>query len=524
MKTTRPKPDRPAPAPRPPLGAAAGTPVGVLGSPHLGVVDGAGSVAPSAAGWHLTWWVGAEDRWYRAEQERAVRQGLLEGSPVVETWMRVPGGDAVQRVWAVPGDGGPAVVVEVENASPVPVALAFALVPGGLGIDPTAAAASSPRRVELRGPEVVVDGEVALVLEKEANRAAATSEGGEQLAVVVTEGGAEEAVVEPVVSPSGQAALALVVPLPHTARVRALLPLGGAAVRADVADAAAVARGWTAQADRGSRIELPDERLQAAVVATRRQLLLWAQGSGDLSFASAADVAAALARVGLGDEALAVLAELTARPEAARRLGRRGRDGRARGAWVDAVERTRDAVGDELLAEHLGGAPKGTARRGPRAPAGDLDVLLAALATAGPTWAWAWGQGGPPDPVASAAFLGLACDALVHEVEHGVDLLPTVPPSWFGQGVDVHDLPTPVGSLSFAVRWHGERPAVLWELVGPADGEVRLRLPGLDPEWSSTDTKGEALLAVPADAVGGSGAPGGQAQAAAPPDAGGSWS
>ena len=45
-------------------------------------------------------------------------------SPVVETSMRVPSGDAIQRVYAVAGDGAP-IVIEVENASPAPFVLAF---------------------------------------------------------------------------------------------------------------------------------------------------------------------------------------------------------------------------------------------------------------------------------------------------------------------------------------------------------------------------------------------------------------
>jgi hypothetical protein len=40
------------------------------------------------------------------------------------------------------------------------------------------------------------------------------------------------------------------------------------------------------------------------------------------------------------------------------------------------------------------------------------------------------------------------------------------------------------------VRWHGDRPALLWSV--PAG--TRISAPGLDPEWSSADPQGEALL------------------------------
>jgi hypothetical protein len=44
--------------------------------------------------------------------------------------------------------------------------------------------------------------------------------------------------------------------------------------------------------------------------------------------------------------------------------------------------------------------------------------------------------------------------------------------------------------VSFAVRWHGPRPALLW--TAPAG--ATLRAPGLDPEWSTSDPSGEQLL------------------------------
>jgi len=60
----------------------------------------------------------------------------------------------------------------------------------------------------------------------------------------------------------------------------------------------------------------------------------------------------------------------------------------------------------------------------------------------------------------------------------------------------VHDVPTHAGRLSYAVRWHGERPALLWELSPhEATTITRITAPGLDPSWSSEDLAGEALLA-----------------------------
>ena len=46
------------------------------------------------------------------------------------------------------------------------------------------------------------------------------------------------------------------------------------------------------------------------------------------------------------------------------------------------------------------------------------------------------------------------------------------------------------------MRRHGTRPALLWELE-PHDqlGPWRLAIPGLDPSWSTTEPRGETLLA-----------------------------
>jgi hypothetical protein len=472
-----------------PPGPAGSTAVGTLGSPFLALVDGAGRTAPLGAGWALDWWVGADDRWHVPADERAVRQQLVGSAPVVETAMRIPSGDAVLRAWAVPGPGAATVVVEVENTSPVPVALALAVVPSG--------EEGGPQEVALDGTTVLVDGRPALELPKPANRVAASSDGAEALQAVVTAGEAGERLDGPVqAAPGRAAALAVVVPLPHRATMTFRLPLGGAPAAADpVPEADAVVRGWVAQTDRGVRIELPDERLLDAFAAVRRSLLVWAQASGDLAFAAAAELAAGLARLGMGDEALAVLAQVTERPGAARALSRRTRDPRARAAWVAAVERARDAVGDDALADRLGGAPRGTTPAGPR-PGSTPAEVQAWLASASPTWGWS-ASGAAADPTLAAAFVGVVLDALVQEAHDGLVLLPAVPDSWRGQGIEVHDLPTRRGLLSFAVRWHGERPALLWDLQG-GDGSTHLTMPGLDPSWSTTEARGETLLAAPA--------------------------
>ncbi|MBV8160840.1 MAG: hypothetical protein JO265_07955, partial [Acidimicrobiia bacterium] len=102
---------------------------------------------------------------------------------------------------------------------------------------------------------------------------------------------------------------------------------------------------------------------------------------------------------------------------------------------------------------------------------------------------------------AAADFLSLVRNLLVREVDGGLAMLSLLPDEWIGQHLEVHDAPTHHGRLSFAVRWHGDRPALLWELAPhPGTGRVRLSAPGLDPGWSSVDLRGETLLAPVASA------------------------
>ena len=92
-----------------------------------------------------------------------------------------------------------------------------------------------------------------------------------------------------------------------------------------------------------------------------------------------------------------------------------------------------------------------------------------------------------------ARFLSALRAVLVQEHDGRIDLLPGFPPEWLGQPLAVSAVPLRAGTLSFAVRWHGARPALLWD----APAGVELRTPTLDPSWSTRARTGEALLAEP---------------------------
>jgi hypothetical protein len=310
------------------------TAVGNLDSPWEAIVDPRGLVTPWFDGWSLDWWVGADDRWHLPSRDVGIRQRLVGSSPVVETALRVPGGDVLERVYAVrrtsAEGGGELVVVEVENATSVPVALALAVRPynpEGLSVI---------ERLDLHGGTTVsVDGRVALLLPGRPARVAASTFHDGDSANVVLSGAAGERWPGTVRDPAGLAQAAFVYPLAHGATLRAVAPLGvperrtrrrGLARRRvalapaypqALPPAEAVARGWQAQGARGLRLVLPDERLAAAVDANRRFLLLLHDGDeitpGPSTyhrfwFRDAAYMLAALDRCGYHEEAAQVLA------------------------------------------------------------------------------------------------------------------------------------------------------------------------------------------------------------------------
>ncbi len=492
------------------------TTIGNLDARWRAAVDPAGLLTLVDAEWSLDWWIGAEDRWHLASREVAVRQSLQGGSPVVETRLRVPSGDAVHRAYAArDATGAEVIVVEIENSSKLPFAVALALRPH------TQSAVGRIDDLAVDGTSVRVDGTEVMVLPRSPGRMA-LSDGSADSAAVVFAGAAEPAAATEVRCPSGMAQGALLFPLAHTAVLRVVLPgprgsQAGPIDPAQVPTAAQVASGWSTQAGQGARIEVPDRRLRDAVAASTRHLLL---GQGTPA------VAAALDLVGFPDEAArALLADparlaRTAAPGAAlHAVARhweltRDNDFAARAvevvaALVPILRRSTDPVDQALGARALCGVARLLDAAGqPRAardaervasavPAGVRPAAAAALAellsTAGSTWTWP-GIATGHDPDANAALVTLVRNLLVDDAGPGLHLSAAVPETWLGQGWELHDAPTSHGRLSYAVRWHGDRAALLWHLE-PHDQPVPVTITtGLDPGWSTADAKGEALL------------------------------
>lgn len=466
-------------------------PLGDLQGP-VAVADRAGTIAVLDAGWGVGWAVGAGDRWHIAAEEAAVRTQLVDGMPVVATAMRVPKGDVVQRAAATRRGAGRGVVLEFVNETTGPVSLALAV-------------SGSISRAQVRGSCLLADGRVALELDRAPGGAVAVGDGDVWRAVRSGPPAGDGAAR----SRSGLAAAAVVVPLAAGVPLWATLPVAREPVEAQ--SPGRVAAGWLAVVSRGASLALPDETAEQAWQRGMAACIL-AAGGADLVTASRAAVV--LDRVGLTDEADRGR-ELLLRASASSQLSpvdaaaglralasRRLRGGRVSGLaeWagplVDAAGGRLDAFTLEQVASALE----------PEAPAAARDArrLLAETTSTVPSSSPVSSRGDLGEIVRlSAAFGGdglagieALLDCLVAETPDQLLMAPALSRAWRGVSIDTRSLETRHGRLSFSVRWHGSRPALLWELVPPTQRPsppVALRC-GLDESWTTSEPSGESLL------------------------------
>ena len=228
-----------------------------------------------------------------------------------------------------------------------------------------------------------------------------------------------------------------------------------------------VARGWVAQTEAGVRVEGFDE-LADDLVAARATLLLEGPPAADDPVAFLLGLTEL---VRLGQPAAPWVVDVA---EAAEGLARQARR-RGSPSWDEAA--ALDGAAEILRAA---GEPRAVA---------DVAALVARLGLAEPP-----PEEPPPDePPDGARFVAWLVRRLAVPTATGADLVPRLPPAWRGRNLALYGLPVPRGVVSFALRWHGDRPALLWDVTG----DVELRAPGLDATWSTSAASGEALLATP---------------------------
>jgi hypothetical protein len=378
---------------------------GVVGQRWRASITTWGGIEPWDGSPPLDWYVAADDRWHVPRHEPAVRQTRVDGTPVTETRVRVPGGDVVHTVHSCADSGG-VTVVEVVNESSLPVAIAF------------------DRRD------------------------------------VLTERPIADVPIEGIALPAGS----FVVPLGHHARTRIGLAhagTGGAPVPARLPAAAQVARGWVALAGRASRFVLPvgegGAALAQRVIAERCEVVLG--GVADPLDDRAAFV------IGLGE--LVRVGEAVAEDFVTE--------------IASAVESLATDASWEAGMAHAAAA-RMLAAAGEARAVRDVERVLATR---------------PEASVPTSAPEGLfAVPWLESQIAVGGALFPRgLPAAWRGESIEAHGIPTGIAStVSLAVRWHGDRPAALWEQQG---APVPLSAPVLAPAWSSREPAGETLWPAP---------------------------
>jgi hypothetical protein len=367
---------------------------------------------------------------------------------VIETRIKVPGGDAVQRVYGVADFGG-AIVVEIYNDSSLPFAVAFD-----------------------RGDIV--------------------------------------AMREP--SPTGVQGIDLpvgsvVFPVGHHATMRVAILIGDAGQNAvrklsaqeleSLPSFEQVERGWLAALRVASRIDVPEASWANILTTQRCKLLLTPGGSafGDVGSNSDGDsnsdddfvdlILDHAERVKLGDRADQWVDEVAAATESVMRRCAKNRNatwfeeraivlasmvlnraGEKRGqrdiaqAWSRVVC---DAVGSGDFGSVLGV---------------DVEVGRDQLANFSGVRQIAWVE---------SQLVAQRHDGVIEICPRGIDA------AWLGANFECHRLVVSAEHLiSFAVRWHGEKPALLWEIDGPAG--ARVAASAVDGTFSSVEMRGETLL------------------------------
>ncbi len=263
-----------------------------------------------------------------------------------------------------------------------------------------------------------------------------------------------------------------VMPVGHKARVRIAIAHDGSGpgpLPAGLAEVDQVVRGWNALVDRAGRMNLPDTDRSATLVAMARasrcELLL-----GEMALVED-DPARFLVDledlVRMGEPVDPWLMQLAAAVEALARV-----PGWEADTAIEAAGRVLAQVGDARALRDLS---KLRARRGALSPRPES-------APAGYEGRWLEQRGA-----------------------RGYEIFPDgIPAAWWGINCEMHGLPigepgsgpksVPASTISFAIRWHGDRPAVLWEITGEP---VKLSSPAAEPDWRTDGLRGEALWPPP---------------------------
>ena len=538
--------------------------IGTIGSAHRADVLGGGVVVVnggSADEVRISWWIGGDDRWYMPDREITTRQSLVRNTPIVSTAMRVPSGDVVVNCFGAVQSQRELCVIDIDNRSKVP--FVCALIIKGPGV----------RDVTLAGSTLRIGGFPILHLAKPPTRMAAVPVGGDLESVVTSgEAGAK------LTSVDGPSEIAVLFPVTHGTTVRSGVLLGvgsavalmGSPVLSALGEVHNLANGWQTQMRRAPALILPDRERTQKLDITMASVLLASEpavrADGNIDLVERADLATALASGGFEAESGALLEDI-----ADWQNTKGGFESPLTTALVlRAIGTYARLSGNATFGDTLSPAAAGAAEfllKNAKKTPSDAPTLAAlwwaaqVFSVGGDRRAAeqcvkAWRKADRPWPLPAAALPTLPASSeggvlvaqdqprlvaqglgLLGEVvrfvpaddgaSFGVDLLSGFEPGWRGQNIEVRNVAVPGGRLSYAVRWHGQRVAILWDLVPVGQGAdiessigadlaglgeapvsvtlgktpmrtdesgIVLTCRSLDANWSSTVLRGEGLL------------------------------
>ncbi len=526
--------------------------LGAVGVRELALVDRGGGVSPAGSGWRVRFFVRSDERWHIPIDEASTRQEMSNGASGVITRLRIPGGDIVASVsTSLDPNGRPHARLHIANPTPLPIGVAIVLTAGDLaGSDKVASVTVVKSGIRLgydevvsfpRDPGALLAAADAASLHRmlfeensSASTAAASSGRGQAAGAAVFPVAHRTSLTVSIALRAGAASPPDSLPdddtvakgwAAHLDRGTRVVTgddvvdagLAGARQRLLIAAGDGIPGDWPGY-DRPRHTQLRGALALAlshwrfaTEAASVRDHLAAELDEGDATTAAAWLLAAEAARSFGGatiPSAELVLLAVATIDEALRRPRRRpaGALGLVHVAhaadsfdvthslWavagLEAAARSMASRQQHDAAERLA---EGAAEL--RASISDLPESQARLASAlGPWFDPETARRSPapvmrldsPDPLETALALMSFPRRFVVSHASGLDVVaPLVP----GVNWEIHDLPTPNGSVSIALRWHGSRVALLWDHKGAS-----LSASSIDPGWADTKPAGEALL------------------------------
>ena len=394
------------------------------------IVNERGSVRLNDGSQVLDWHIAADDRWHDPSTEPSVRQTRRAGVPVVETRLRIPGGDAIQRVYAV-ADAGGLVVIEITNESTLPIAVAF----------------TRPDLISSRTP---------------------SPRGAQGIEL-----------------PTGS----VVFPVAHGSTLRVALR----APNNDVANVDVerlpsfeqLQKGWLKSVEQAGYVIVPEGAVAPLVARLRSDALIlsgheiedWATGAGgDCANDPVAYILTLQELLRMGEKLTGDSAQI--RVDHAARL--------AQSVETLLKENKKSSILPWDVERALFAAQFVFSRMGENRAADDVSAAQLRMSSAAE----------PPNvmPADIRAIAWVEEKMVAVQRDGSVQVFGRgIPRLWLGANLECHRVAAgPLHTVSFGIRWHGEKPALLWEVSGPAG--VKLDAGICDPTWTSVESAGETLL------------------------------